>query len=394
MPSDNFAMDLSDFIARREARWQRLAKLLDRESDANPAKLTGAEIEELFAIYRLTSSDLSLLQTRGGSPALTDYLEALVARAYQQVTVPRGGGFFRGWWRIIRHDFPLTVRRQWPLVLTATLILTAGILASYAITLEHPSAALSFVPHEFFRQSPAANVAHRIKEQSSRHFEFSAAKNFAFSAFLFTHNILAGILSFALGMTFGIGTVVFQFFNGCDVGSLAARYQADHVFTYFIAWVGPHGALELPALTFSSTAGLLLARAQWTRGGRHGSVLRAIQAQRLDIVNLLVGSATLFIGAGCIEGGFSQLAAPIIPYNLKIAVAATIFSVLLIYLFLMPARVITPESPRLAFSRTVQNKNQPGQGAIPDTIRSAKKWWRRPWRNRATASHDKTQLPA
>ncbi len=378
-------MDLSDFISRRQARWQQLATLLDRESDKNSAKLTGAEIEELFAMYRLTSSDLSLLQTRGGSPALTDYLEALVARAYQQITVPRGGGFFRGWWRIIRHDFPLTVRRQWPLVLTATLIMAAGILASYVLTLAHPSAALSFVPYEFFRQSPAANVAHRVKEQASGHFEFSAAKNFAFSAFLFTHNILAGILSFALGMTFGIGTVVFQFFNGCDVGSLAARYQADNVFTYFIAWVGPHGALELPALTFSSTAGLVLAQAQWTRGGRHGSVLRAIQAQRLDIVNLLVGSATLFICAGCIEGGFSQLAAPVIPYGLKIAVAAAIFGVLLCYLFLMPARVITPASPRLAFSRPVQNKDRPGRAAAPDAIEPAKKWWRRLRRKRATA---------
>ena len=308
-----------------------------------------AEIEEMFSLYRRTSSDLSLLQTRGGSPALTDYLEALVARAYQQVTAPKGGNFFRGWWRILRYDFPLTVRRQWALVLLATLVMLAGISVSYAITLRHPSAALSLVPHEFFRQSPAANVARRIKEQSSAKFHYSAAKNFAFSAMLFTHNIFVGIISFALGMTFGIGTIVFQFFNGCDLVALAARYQADHVFLYFISWVGPHGVLELPAITISSTAGLLMARAQWTRGGRHGGVLPALRALRHDIANLLVGAASLFILAGCIEGGFSQLAAPVIPYSVKIAFAATLFCGLIVYLFIMPVREPPPDDLRLAF---------------------------------------------
>ena len=343
-------MNLSDFISRRDARWKRLSHLLDAAGAHGLSSLGTAEVEELFSLYRLTSSDLSLLQTRGGSMALTDYLESLVARGYQHVTAPRGGKFFRGWWRIVRHDFPLTVRRQWPLVLIAALIMAAGTTISYVITMHDPAAALTFVPHEFFRQSPAANVAQRIKEQSSRHFNYSAAKNFMFSAFLFTHNILVGVLSFALGMTFGIGTLVFQFFNGCDLGSLAARYQSDRVFEYFIAWVGPHGVLELPAITLSSTAGLLVARAQWTRGGRHGSVLRAIQAQRHDIISLLGGAATMFIGAGCIEGGFSQLAAPIIPYSLKIAFAAALFCALLLYLFLMPVRESSPENPRIAFA--------------------------------------------
>ena len=343
-------MNLSDFISRREARWKRFSQLLDSAGKGGLSSLRTAEVEELFSLYRLTSSDLSLLQTRGGSMALTDYLESLVARGYQHITVGRGGKFFHSWWRIVRHDFPLTVRRQWPLVLIAALIMVAGIAASYLITVHDPAAALTFVPQAFFRQSPAANVARRIAEQSSRNFDYSAAQNFMFSAFLFTHNIVVGILSFALGMTFGIGTLVFQFFNGCDLGSLAARYQASHVTEYFIAWVGPHVVLELPAITFSSTAGLLVARAQWTRGGRHGSVLRAIQAQRHDIISLLAGAATMFIGAGCIEGGFSQLAAPIIPYSLKIAFAAALFCALLLYLFLMPVRDIPPENPRMAFA--------------------------------------------
>ena len=55
-------------------------------------------------------------------------------------------------------------------------------------------------------------------------------------------------------------------------------------------------------------------------------------------MDALVGTATLLVLAACIEGGFSQVNEPALPYPLKIGVAAALFIALLVYLFWMPIR--------------------------------------------------------
>lgn len=340
-------MDINQFIARRENQWQRLTVLTDKADQGSVQALSAAEAEEFFSLYRLASNDLNLMQTHGGSSALLDYLEMLVARAFQHLAVPQRVRFFAAWWGILRYDFPATVRKQWAALLLSALIMCTGAIAGYVITADHPPAALTFVPAEFFRQSPAQRVAQRIAMQGSRHFHYSGQRNLLFSVFLFTHNIEVAVLTFALGMTFGVGTVVLLFFNGAALGSLGQRYQADHVGTYFISWVGPHGVLELPAICIAATAGLVIARAMWTRGGRHGGAWASVRAQRHDLINLLIGCAHMLVLAGLIEGGFSQITAPVIPYFLKIFFACALFAALVAYLFFMPARKRqwNPESP-------------------------------------------------
>ncbi len=331
-------MDMNQFIARRENQWNRLTALTDKARRETVRGLSAAEAEEFFSLYRLASSDLNLVQTRGGSSGLLDYLESLVARAYQHAAVPQRGHFLATWWRILRYDFPTAARKQWAAMALSAMIMCTGTVTGYAITATHPAAALTFVPAEFFRQSPAARVARRIREQSSAHFHFSGEKNLLFSVFLFTHNIEVAVLTFALGMTFGVGTLVMLFFNGAMLGALGQRYQADHVGTYFISWVGPHGVLELPAICVAAAAGLIIARAMWTRGGRHGGVWASIQAQRNEMLALLIGCAHMLVLAGLIEGGFSQITAPVIPYFLKIFFACVLFAGLIAYLFFMPVR--------------------------------------------------------
>ena len=61
-------MDINEFIARRENQWQRLTALTDKAGHDTVQGLSTAEAEEFFSLYRLASSDLNLVQTRGGVP--------------------------------------------------------------------------------------------------------------------------------------------------------------------------------------------------------------------------------------------------------------------------------------------------------------------------------------
>jgi uncharacterized membrane protein SpoIIM required for sporulation len=333
----NAPVDIAQFLEKRRPRWQRLSLLLDKVDRRSLRGLAANEADELFTLYRLVSSDLNLVQTRTGNPALLEYLETLVGRAYANFVVPRRAGFFASWWRILRHYYPSTVRAEARLVALSTLVMLAGALLGFAATMVQPVIADVFLPAEHLAQSPAERVAElEALEREGETRVDSLSVNGVFSTFLFTHNIRVSVLCFALGLTFGIGTVVLLFFNGAMLGSLAALYLADGEMTFFIAWIGPHGVIELPCVLMAGGAGLMLARAQWRRD--QGSTRSQIRAIRPALIDLMVGTATLLILAGGIEGGFSQINEPTLPYPFKIAVAAALLATLMVYLLWMPTR--------------------------------------------------------
>ncbi len=328
-------MDWNDFIRAREGRWRQLDGLLTQVEKASLAKLSVREAELLFELYRLTSSDLNLVQTRTGRADLLDYLEQLVGRGYACLTPMRRANLLGAWWRIMRHDFPRTIRQQWRIFLLATVIMLGGAALGAVATALEPAMAGIFLPPEHLDQSAAERVAALEElERSGASQVNTTGQHAVFSTFLFTHNIRVSVLCFALGLTLGIGTVALVFFNGAMLGALAWRYWQDGVFTFFIAWVGPHGSVELPCVLFAATAGLLMARCMWRRDGQ--SIRTKLLAIRSELVTLVVGSATLLVLAGLVEGGFSQVNEPTLPYPFKIFVAGMLFSLLLAYLFALP----------------------------------------------------------
>jgi uncharacterized membrane protein SpoIIM required for sporulation len=330
-------MDINDFLRRRKPRWDRLTRLLDRVDQRGLESLSPPDVDELFALYRLVSSDVNLVQTRTGNPALLEYLEGLVGRAYANLAVPKDAHPFRAWWRILRHRFPAVVRAEKRLVLLAALALLAGTAFGFGATLASPRRAEVFLPGEHLTERPSERVAEleRMEREGKTRVE-TASTHANFTTFLLTHNIRVTVFAFALGFTFGVGTLVLLFYNGAMLGSLAALYLDDGVMTFFVAWVGPHGAIELPCVVLGAMAGLMLARAQFRRDT--GPLLAQLRAMRPALVDVLVGVATFLVLAGVVEGGLSQVNEPTIPYRLKIAVAAVLFGAFMAYLFWMPVR--------------------------------------------------------
>ncbi len=330
-------MDLNAFLQSRQPRWQRLSHMLERIERLGVSSLPPDDVDEFFRLYRLTSSDLNLVQTRTGNPMIIEYLESLVGRAYGTLSVPRRASFFRSWWMILRHYFPAAIRSERPTLFLCTLVMFAGTLFGYIATTVSPDSAEIFLPAEHLVQNPRQRVAElEENERKGASRIQSTGEHGVFSTFLFSHNIRVSILAFALGLTFGLGTAIMVFYNGAMLGSLAALYWADGVFTFFLAWVGPHGSIELPCVVIAGTAGFLLARSQLRRDRDPWTVrMRKIRTKLLD---LLIGASSLLVIAGVIEGGFSQINEPTLPYPIKIGVAVGLLSALLAYLFWIPVK--------------------------------------------------------
>jgi uncharacterized membrane protein SpoIIM required for sporulation len=330
-------MDFDQFLRHRRPRWQRLSELLSRIDAKGFGGLGPREADEFYSLYRLTSSDLNLVQTRSANSVVLTYLEDLVARAYAQLQVPPQVRMFRAWWLILRYYFPAALRSEARLVLLSTLTMVIGTICGLTATIAQPSTAEYFLPSEHLQETPRERVAMLEEAERKGHRSIGGANdNAAFAVFLFNNNIRVSVLAFALGLTFGVGTLIMLFYNGAMLGSLMALYILDGQSKFFVAWIGPHGSIELPSVIIAGTAGLMLAARQLNR--RRGTVLSQIRAVRPKLADILIGCASLLVVAGCIEGGFSQINEPTISYWFKIVVAAVLFGGLVTYLFIIPVK--------------------------------------------------------
>jgi uncharacterized membrane protein SpoIIM required for sporulation len=76
-----------------------------------------------------------------------------------------------------------------------------------------------------------------------------------------THNTKVSILTLAMGITWGIGTLVMLFYNGVILGAVALDYMTAGETQFLLGWLLPHGAIEIPAILLAGQCGLILASA-------------------------------------------------------------------------------------------------------------------------------------
>jgi uncharacterized membrane protein SpoIIM required for sporulation len=184
------------------------------------------------------------------------------------------------------------------------------------------------IPAEFFTESPRERVE-RI-ESSAERIE-SVGDAAAFGASLYTHNIQVSFLAFALGALTLVGGIAILFYNGAILGAVAGMYWLDGVQGFFFAWVGPHGALEIPAIVFGAAAGLRLGQALWLPGAK--TERAALREALPAVARMLAATVAVLVLAGLIEGSFSQFTGRTFPHALKTAVAALLFALLMAWLF-------------------------------------------------------------
>ena len=320
---------LERLLGEGRDRWRRLDELLD-VADRSPEWELGPErMREIVRLYRIAAADLNRALALTADPEILVPLNALVGRAYRFVYGARRAEPARGRLaRFFAREIPAAFRRARGAVLTATLAFGLGAVLGFAAVAVRPALAEDLVPGAFFSASPRERVA-EIERREER---ISSVREAAqFGSMLYTHNIQVAFLAFALAAATLLGGLWLLFWNGLILGAVAAAYVLDGVGLFFVAWVGPHGALELPSIIFAGAAGLVAGRAFLLPGERsRGAALRAVFP---TVWCMLVGTAATLVLAGLIEGSFSQLSAKSIPYPVKIAVALVLFSALAVFLF-------------------------------------------------------------
>ena len=324
---DPFALER--FLRERSDRWRRLEDLLDLADRTSEPELGPERIRELVRLYRLAATDLNEARSWTADPELLGRLNALCGRGYRFVYSARRQGSLRGQVRrFFAADLPAAFQREARWVGAAAAALVLGALLGVGAVLVRPATAADLIPGPFFTESPRERVA-EIERGGERIARVEEAANLG--AALYTHNIQVSFLAFSLSALTVVLGFYYLFWTGLFLGAVAATYYLDGVSVFFLAWVGPHGALELPSIVFAGAAGLVLGRALLLPGDlSRGASVRAVFP---TVWRMMLGVMVFLVAAGLVEGSFSQFSAKAVPYPLKIGVAAVLFVSLLGYLF-------------------------------------------------------------
>ncbi len=330
-------LDLEKFIAEGRQGWRELEALLDR-LDRDPALRLGLEeVKRFHQLYQRASADLARLGELAAEPELRLYLESLVARAFGEVHESRRRPHRFAPLRWFAGTFPRVFRRHIrAFQLAVAMTLLGGAIGAGLLTLESDAKEV-LLPFEHLLQDPSERVA---KEEAAGVKELSGEKGrlegrkMTFSSYLMTHNTRVSILCLAMGVTFGLGTLVLLFYNGVILGAVVFDYLRAGEGAFLAGWLLPHGSVEIPAVLLAGQAGLVLAGAMIGRG--EGIALRG-RLRRIgpDLVTLIGGAALLLVWAGFVESFVSQHHQPVLPYGLKIGFGAG--QLLLLALFLARA---------------------------------------------------------
>jgi uncharacterized membrane protein SpoIIM required for sporulation len=305
-------VDIPRFVAAERPYWVELQALLDR-MDAEPERrLQLLEIQRLHYLYERCSAGLARLDTFSTDPAQRTLLESLVSRAYTEIHETREPKKIR--WKAMVLAFPRAFRRHWGAFQLSLGITLLGCAFGWFAIRSDPHSKAVLMPFQHLLDTPGARVQ---QEEAAKTDRLSGAKA-TFSADLMTHNIQVTILTLAMGMTWGAGTVILLFYNGVILGAVAADYIAAGFGTFLTGWLLPHGSIEIPAILLGGQGGFILAGALIGWGGRTARPDR-LRAVAPDLFAIIAGAAAMLVWAGMVEAFISQYHKPVVPYGLKIA---------------------------------------------------------------------------
>lgn len=311
-------------IASGRPRWAEFARLLERAQRRGLKGLSESEVVEFATRYREVASDLARLRTATRGRALDELFAVgrLVAAGHnllyrgKRLTLDRALVF-------VAADAPREVRRSVRWVLAAALLFWVPAVVSYVGVARHPEVAAEFLPREILDRAELAAAT-----PGSAYVEIPDMYRPLAATAIIANNVQVALGAFALGVTLGIGTTLILLLNGIAIGGVTGLFAAKGVAGALMAFVAPHGVLELTAIAVAGGAGLLIGGGLLLGGpgGRRATVVR--NARRA--ITLMAGVIFLLIVAGLIEGLVSPRSDR--PLSWKLAISGATAVVMLAWL--------------------------------------------------------------
>jgi uncharacterized membrane protein SpoIIM required for sporulation len=307
----------NSWIAKRRPYWDRLSSLLAQSDASGLSRLSRAELQELALLYRQVAADLSVLRQDSTSRAYAGHVNQLLARAHHIIYSGRKTNL-RTLYLFLRDEYPAVFRSQIGFVLTSLIVSVAFGLLGAVLTSARPEFMRHFVGPEMI----ATMERHQMWTESIVSVAPSETSH------IMTNNLAVSFVTFAGGITFGLGTFYSLFSNGMMLGVVGAACHQYGMSLALWSFVAAHGSLELPSILIAGGAGFRLGYSMLFPGALRWK--DSVAQGGIEATRLVSGIIPLLVIAGCLEGFLSPSHAPI---WLKFTVGGLLFTLLNLWLF-------------------------------------------------------------
>lgn len=313
-------------IAAGSPRWSAFAVRLAAAQRDGLRSLGEQGVRDFVAEYRALAADLARLRTAAGGRAIDELFQLgrLVAGAHNLLYRDRGTPF-RGAVRFLFADVPREIRRSArPIALAALLMFGPAIITTTAV-IRSPGLAARMLPASMLQR---AEDGVRRARNGEGYIEDPQLFRPVMASSIVANNVQVSFAAFAGGIAFGGITAMLLLANGISFGAVIGLYVSKGIGALLLAFVAPHGVLELSAICIAAGGGFLLAAALLLPGSRTRRAALVENGHRA--ARLLAGSTLMLLAAGSLEG----LVSPIEwwPLEGKLAVSATTLVLLVVYL--------------------------------------------------------------
>ena len=313
-------------VTTRSPRWIAFASRLADAQRRGLRSLGETGVRDFVEEYRALTSDLARLRTaaRGAASEELFYLGRLVAGAHNLLYRDRRSTVTEIL-RFIAVDVPSEVRRSVRPIAIAAAFLFVPAAISYTAVLRNPQVAPTFIPPQMLDRAEEGVTRAR---QGTGYIPDPQVFRPVMASQIIANNVQVTFAAFAFGITLGVGTLILLLLNGISLGGVFGLYASKGILPLLVAFVAPHGVLELSAICISAGGGLLIAGALLLPGDR--TRRRAIVENSQRAIRLIAASTLLLIVAGSLEGMVSPI--PNWPLWAKLLVSATTLVLLAAYL--------------------------------------------------------------
>lgn len=303
-------------VASNAPRWAAFAGRLATAQKGGLRSLGEVGVREFVQEYRELTADLARLRTAtaGGESREVFYLNRLVSSAhnllYRRRSIRPDA--------VVRYLFfivPQEIQRSSRVILLAAMLLFVPMAVTGVAVVREPDAAVAFLPPAMFDR---AEQGVRAARDGGGYVDVPSLYRPTMASGIIANNIQVAFMAFAAGITAGLLTCIVLVSNGLSIGAVLGLYFSKGIGGLIIAFIAPHGVLELTAICIAGGAGLLLGAAFLVPGDR--TRRRALVENGRRAISLVAGATFLLVIAGTIEGFVSPI--PWWPLELKLAVSA------------------------------------------------------------------------
>ncbi len=320
------ARERHHIVAANAARWAAFAGRLALAQKGGLQSLGEQGVREFVQEYRELTADLARLRTatQGGESREVFYVNRLVSGAhnllYRRRAIAPSAVI-----RFLFFSVPQEIQRSSRVVLLAALLLFVPLGVTAVAVMRDPESAVAFLPPSMLDR---AEDGVRAARNGDGYVDVPQIYRPTMASAIIANNIQVAFLAFASGITAGVMTVYVLVSNGMSIGAVLGLYSSYGIGSLILAFIAPHGVLELFAICVAGAAGLLIGAALFVPGDR--TRRRALVENGRRAASLVAGATFLLLFAGLIEGFISPI--PWWPLELKLIVSAVTALLLLVYI--------------------------------------------------------------